>query len=422
MRPARPTRGIWPGVSEVSHLNPSSRNAPQADGDGDPSFTAALLTKATAPAAPDQPCGELFERFAAEHDLTAVAVVDRDNRPVGLLPRAAVAATLAKPLMNDLYRRRPARLLMDPDPLTVDCATPLGAVSRLIAEHKPSALTDGFIITDKGRYYGVGSALDLMATSVALADLRAWQREEAHHKAEAANHAKTAFLANASHEIRTPLNAIMGFAELLLEEGSGPLGSPRYREYAADIVEGGRHLMELINDLLDLSKAEADKLELTETLAEPARIAAAAMRLVGERAAKHGVTLRNLVPRDAPTLLADDRKLRQMLLNLLSNAIKFTLPGGDVALAAEVAPDGGFLFSVADSGVGMTEDEMAQALEPWGQINHALNRKLDGSGLGLPLTKRLAELHGGRLEMSSRPGVGTTVRIYFPAGRVQHKD
>ena len=418
MRPARPTAG----VSGVSRLNPSSWNAPQTDGDGDPSFTAALLTKATAPASPDQPCGEVFERFAAENDLAAIAVIDQGGRPVGLLTRAAVAATLAKPLMNDLYSRRPARLLMDPAPLTVDCGTPLGALSRLIAEQKPTALTDGFIITDQGRYYGVAYALDLMATSVALADLRAWQREEAQKQAEAANHAKTAFLANASHEIRTPLNAIMGFAELLLEEGSGPLGNPRYREYAADIVEGGRHLMELINDLLDLSKAEADKLELTETQVEPARIAAAAMRLVGERAAKHGVTLRNLTPRDAPTLLADDRKLRQMLLNLLSNAVKFTLPGGEVALSAEAAPDGGFFFSVADSGVGMTQDEIVQALEPWGQVNHALNRKLDGSGLGLPLTKRLAELHGGRLEMSSRPGVGTTVRLYFPAQRVQNKD
>lgn len=406
----------------MSRLDPSSWIAPQGrpdgDPDGDPSFTAALLTKAHPPLTPDQPCADAFDRFAAQADLVAIAVVDGDGRPVGLLTRGAVAATLAKPLMNDLYRRRPVRLLMDPDPLTVDWSAPLGQVSRLIAEQKPAALTDGFIITDQGRYYGVASALDLMATSVALADLRAWQREDAHRRAEAANHAKTAFLANASHEIRTPLNAIMGFAELLAAEGSGPLGHPRYREYAADIVEGGKHLMDLINDLLDLSKAEADKLELTETLVEPARIAVAVLRLMEDRAAKHEVTLRNLVARDAPLLRADARKLRQMLLNLLSNAVKFTPPGGETALAAELDVDGGFCFRVADSGVGMTAEEMAQALEPWGQVRHALNRKLAGSGLGLPLTKRLAELHGGRMEMSSQPGVGTTISLCFPAARV----
>lgn len=396
--------------------------------ESDPSFTAALLTKPEPAVGQDTPCGAVFDRLLAQPDLAAIAVVDSQQRPVGLAARTTVSTTLARPLMLDLYRRRPIRLLMDPAPLMVDAATPLGDISRRIASDKPAALTDGFIITDEGRYYGVASALDLMATSVAMADLRAWQREEAQQQAEAAqrqaeqaNRAKTAFLANASHEIRTPLNAIMGFAELLQQEIAGPLGAPVYREYANDIVTGGQHLMELINDLLDLSKAEENRMELAEALVELPRVVIMTLRLLEERAAGHQVQLRNEVPRDLPPILADGRKVRQMILNLLSNAVKFTLPGGTVTVSAQSHPDG-LALVVADSGVGMTEAEMARALEPWGQIDHALNRKLIGTGLGLPLTKRLIELHGGRLEMTSQPGAGTSISLIFPARRLTPLD
>ncbi|MGQ9364768.1 sensor histidine kinase [Azospirillum sp. ST 5-10] len=388
--------------------------------DEDAAFTAARLARPEAPVAPETPGQAVFERFVASPSLHAIAVVE-DGRVVGLVDRAELLTTFAKPLMRDLYARRPVRLLMDAEPLAVEAALTLGEVGQRIAA-KPEALAAGFVVTEGGRYRGVASAMDLMASSVEQADLRARQVEEARAAAEAANRAKTAFLANMSHEIRTPLNAIMGFAEILQQEMAGPLGNDLYREYAGDIVESGRHLMELINDLLDLSKAEADKLDLQEGPVDAARVAHGCVRLVNERAARARVHLEVTVPRDLAPLHADERKLRQMLLNLLSNAVKFTPVGGTVMLAGGLGGDGGVRLSVRDTGVGMTADELAKAMEPWGQVNSALNRRHVGTGLGLPLTRRLIELHGGALETDSVPGRGTTMTLVFPPWRTGNAD
>ncbi|WP_245593594.1 ATP-binding protein [Azospirillum halopraeferens] len=394
------------------------RTAAAAPFDEDAAFTAARLVRAVAPASPDTPGQEVVERFVADPGLHAVAVVDH-GRVVGLVDRAGLLTTFARPLMSDLYGRRPIRLLMDAEPLVVDAALTLGEVGQRIAGEKPEALACGFVITEGGRYRGVASAMDLMASSVEQADVRARQVEEARAAAEAANRAKTAFLANMSHEIRTPLNAIMGFAEILQQEMVGPLGSDIYREYAGDIVESGRHLMQLIDDLLDLSKAEADKLDLHEAPVDAGRIAHGCIRLLSERAARARVHLALDIPRDLPPLWADERKLRQMVLNLLSNAVKFTPVGGTVTLTGGLAADGALRVAVADTGVGMTPAELAQAMEPWGQVHSALNRRHVGTGLGLPLTRRLVELHGGALETDSEPGRGTVMTLVFPAERVQ---
>ncbi len=383
--------------------------------DEDAAPGAARLAVPVPPVGPDALCAALLERFAADPALGAVAVL-ADGRPdgavLGLVDRAALSRS------DPGHRDRPVHRFMDPEPLVVEAALPLVEVGRRIARDKPGALTAGFVVVEGGRYRGVGSGMDLMVASVELAALRTGQFHEALRAAEAATRAKTAFLASMSHEIRTPLNAMMGFAELLEQEVLGPHANPLYREYASDIAESGRHLMALINDLLDLAKAEADRLELKEGQVDVRRVAAGSARLLAERAARAGVRIETALPSGLPPLRADERSLRQMLLNLLSNAVKFTPPDGVVTLSGRVAGDGSLALSVHDTGIGMTPDELAKALEPWGQIDSALSRNHVGTGLGLPLTRRLVELHGGRLEIASSPNDGTTMTLVFPAERV----
>lgn len=385
--------------------------------DEDAAYTAALLAVRVPPVGPDTACGEVLDLFAAVPQLPAIAVVGDGGRILGLLDRAGLSGTLARSPTADLYARRPVKLLMDPAPLVVDAALSLGEVGRSIARDKPDALTAGFVVAEDGRYLGVGSAMELMAKSAEQAELRTRQLEEARRAAEDANRARTGFLANMSHEIRTPLNAMMGFAELLEQEVLGPHSNPLYRDYARDIAESGRHLMELINDLLDLSKAEADRLELNEGTVDVPHVAVICARLLAERASRAHVRIETAVPRGLPVLRADERKLRQMLLNLLSNAVKFTPAEGTVTLSGRVAGDGSLLLSVQDTGIGMTPDELSKSLEPWGQIDSALSRKHIGTGLGLPLTKRLIELHDGRLDIDTAPDRGTTMTLVFPADR-----
>lgn len=237
--------------------------------------------------------------------------------------------------------------------------------------------------------------------------------------AEAANKAKTGFLANMSHELRTPLNAVIGFAEVLEGEVLGPMGNHRYTEYAKDIRESGLHLLSLINDLLDLSKAESGKLELDEREMDPEEAVSQCLSMVQPRAEAADVFLHSRIPAGLPQLYADERKIKQVLLNLLTNAIKFTPAGGEVSAAVEW--DGTHLrFLVADNGIGIAQDDLDKILQPFVQVDSSLNRKYEGTGLGLPLVKSLVELHGGELEIASEPGQGTLVKVQLPAERVRH--
>lgn len=242
-------------------------------------------------------------------------------------------------------------------------------------------------------------------------------REEARQEAEAANRAKTEFLANMSHELRTPLNAIIGFSELMRTEALGPLGSPQYLEYMNDINGSGQHLIQIINDILDMSKIEAGELSPTEDVFDFAEAADLSMRLVADRAQKGEVTLLNTVPPDIANLYADERMIKQILLNLLSNAVKFTPEGGMVTLSAEAASQG-FIFAVADTGCGIPQDKMDIILQPFGQADMTLQRNYEGTGLGLPLVKAMVELHGGTLEIFSREGRGTTTTVRMPGDRI----
>jgi signal transduction histidine kinase len=218
-----------------------------------------------------------------------------------------------------------------------------------------------------------------------------------------------------SHELRTPLNAITGFSELMEHRTYGSLGHPKYEEYATDIKESGRHLLSLINDILDLSKIEAGKLELNRLELDFADVAAACLRIVDERARKAGVSIAtNFTNGGTGTLFADERAIKQILINLLSNAIKFTEAGGTIDIAAGPDDRRGYVVSVVDTGIGIAPDDLPKVIEPFGQVHNVLTRKNSCTGLGLPLSKALAEMHGASFELESAPGVGTTVTMRFP--------
>jgi len=235
--------------------------------------------------------------------------------------------------------------------------------------------------------------------------------------AESANQAKSQFLANMSHELRTPLNAIIGFSEVISSALFGPLDA-RYCDYALDIHGSGHHLLRIINDLLDLSKVEAGRLDLHDTAVPIGAIFETCRRMVGDRAAAAGVTL-DFQPTDLE-VSADELRLGQVLLNLVSNAVKFTPEGGHVTIWAGLALSGEIVISVADTGIGMAQEDIPRALQPFGQIDNSLSRPHGGTGLGLPLALRLIELHGGSLTIDSELGKGTTATVVLPRERTRH--
>ena len=241
---------------------------------------------------------------------------------------------------------------------------------------------------------------------------------EARDQAEYANRAKSEFLANMSHELRTPLNAIIGFSDLVINELCGPVGNSTYVEYAKDINGAGQHLLDLINDILDLSKIESGADELHDEYITVRYVVRSVLTLVKERAREGGVEFVLEAPDDLPALWADERKLKQILINLLSNGIKFTNSGGRVVLKIWCRRDSGYVFQVIDTGIGIALENIPKALAPFQQVDSELNRRYEGTGLGLPLTKALVEMHGGSLDLQSEIGVGTTVTVRFPAERV----
>ncbi|HEV8680853.1 MAG TPA: response regulator [Stellaceae bacterium] len=235
--------------------------------------------------------------------------------------------------------------------------------------------------------------------------------------AEAANRAKSEFLANMSHELRTPLNAIIGFSGMMSDRLFGPLND-RYGEYADIIGDSGRHLLAIITDILDLTKADANRLELAEETVELTRIVELSSRIIREMARKAEIDYVSEVEEDLPQLISDAAKLTQIIVNLLTNAIKFTPPGGRVRLKIAQEDRGGLTFWVEDTGIGMSAEQIPLALSPFGQVDSGLTRKYPGVGLGLPLTKRLIELHGGTIDIASALNRGTTVMFHIPEERV----
>ncbi len=233
----------------------------------------------------------------------------------------------------------------------------------------------------------------------------------------AANRAKSEFLANMSHELRTPLNAIIGFSGMMSDRMFGPLDE-KYAEYANIIGDSGRHLLAIITDILDVSKADADRMMLAEERVAIEDVVELGSKIVEDMARRADIEFVSKMEDGLPPVVADPAKLTQILVNLLSNAVKFTAAGGKVHLSVEHRATHGITFRVADTGIGMSPDQIPIALAPFGQISNSMTRKHDGVGLGLPLTKRLIELHGGTIELDSKPGEGTVASVHLPEWRV----
>jgi two-component system, cell cycle sensor histidine kinase PleC len=244
----------------------------------------------------------------------------------------------------------------------------------------------------------------------------------AKEQADAANHAKSAFLANMSHELRTPLNAIIGFSEMMIKHTFGPIGHDKYDEYLDDIHMSAKHLLEIINEVLDMSKIEAGKVELDEQEIDMHGLIDSVVRIMANRAFGNGLEIREYVAPDLPVLYADPRLVRQILINLLTNAIKYSHKSGVIEISAALDQSGTMQLTVQDYGVGIPKNRIHEAMEPFGQIHDPTrSNEQQGTGLGLPLTKAMAELHGGRLVLESDTGKGTRVTIHFPRERVRLK-
>ncbi len=329
--------------------------------------------------------------------------------------RAPLAFLAVLPLMWAALRR--AQRDTSTVAFILSCFAVWGTLSGAGPFIRPD-LNDSFLLLVA---FMISAAVPSLALSAGVSERRRAEAElrVARDAAEAANGMKSQFLAQMSHELRTPLNAIIGFAEILQSEMLGPLGSVKYRDYATDIHQSGAHLLAVINDILDLSKIEAGHQALDEQDCDVAEIAADMLRLIGERAEARGIHIEKKLRPNLPELRADSRMIRQILLNLLSNSVKFTPAGGVISLSADLLSTGGLCLVVKDTGIGIPEHQHARVLEPFVQVEGAFNRRHPGTGLGLPLSKAFAELHGGRLELVSAVGVGTTATVLFPADRLR---
>jgi len=344
----------------------------------------------------------------------------------GILRRITAAQLLATAICA-LHFTAMAAVTLDPDPLI---PVPEQAMP-------PEWLAVGVALTTL-LILAIGLASSIVDQRVAAASTREAERlrtvvselEETQRRLEATttdltialdaaaagDRAKSQFLATMSHELRTPLNAIIGFAEFVGTDICGPL-SDKQRAYIGDIHRAGTHLLALVNDVLDLSRVDARHLALDEDVVDLGETIDGTLTMVALRAEEAGIELHSAVAADLPLVRADPRRLRQVLLNLLSNALKFTPKGGAVTLTAQ-RRDATIALAVADTGIGMTPEHIAIALAPFGQVDNRLARRYEGTGLGLPLVKRLVELHGGTLAIDSALGRGTTVTVLLPADHI----
>ncbi len=245
--------------------------------------------------------------------------------------------------------------------------------------------------------------------------------QTAMRQAEEANRAKTEFLANMSHELRTPLNAIIGFSEVIEHEILGKAASnPKYVGYARDINDAGCHLLNVINDILDIAKIEVGRLELEEEIFDLENCLDNCVKMLAEHAEKSGVKLIRATPAPLPDFRGDEKKFKQVFLNLLSNSIKFTPEGGSVTLKAEVEEGGALRVTVIDTGIGIAPEDLGKVMAPFMQVESVHSRKYEGTGLGLPISRALTELHGGKFSLTSELDAGTTIITRFPASRLEH--
>jgi Signal transduction histidine kinase len=365
-------------------------------------------------------CAKIYEKLNQPDAPSAVAVVDNEGHVVGLVNRLRFLARYAQRFIPELYDRRSILAMANTHPLVVDEAMTVTGLASMITLDHPDALRECFVVTQAGIYLGIGTSEALIKAKVELLMARETQLHKALVAAEDADRTRSNFLALMSHELRTPLNAIIGFSEVIASEMFGPHQIKRYGDYAGDILGAGRHLLALINDILDLSKSESGQMELFSEPVDLKTLVADCFRLVQGRASEGKVRVHLAVPDGLPAVRADTLRLKQVILNLLTNAVKFTLPGGTVEAGADVENDGGMVIRITDTGIGMEQDMIPVALEPFRQISSPLARNVEGTGLGLSLAKSLTERHGGTIAIDSAPGKGTTVWVRLPPGRVIH--
>jgi len=385
-------------------------------------WTVERLINPLDPIAPTTPCSDAAHILARLDGRLGLPVV-ADGAPLALLSRRHFLTAYSHPLAQAVFERRPIRRFLESigasaAPLVVEASLSLDALKELITTRFPEAVVDGFVIVRQGRYAGVASGADVLASALERARAQMRALETAREDALRASRAKSAFLANMSHELRTPLNAIIGFSELLEQHYAGLLND-RQGEYVGDIRRAGHHLLALINDILDLSKAEAGKLQLVEEEVDLDGVLAAAARMLEPRMRTQKL---RFIHRAAPALVAifaDAQKLSQIAINLLSNAVKFTPADGEIVVESGI--DGRLcpMFVISDTGIGIEPDEIESVLQPFERGRRPAAHAQEGTGIGLPLAKSYVELHGGELTLESALGIGTQVTVRFPAWRTR---
>lgn len=300
----------------------------------------------------------------------------------------------------------------DDDP-NLDVADRLERFYRDVPTLKERTTPGGRVLQIRRRAMASGAIVSVYSD---ITEVKVSERKSilACNQAEMANRSKSEFLANMSHELRTPLNAIIGFSEIISQELFGPIGNEKYLEYMTDIHKSSLHLLSIINDVLDMSKIEAGKFELSKEILKIENVVADVIRMMHEQAASRGIELIPELPDKEVSVCADERAMKQVFLNLLSNAIKFSKEGGKVSIRVIADQPGVAVVRFEDRGIGMNQEELKRALQPFGQAKPATTRNYGGTGLGLPITKGLVEAHGGRLAIDSEAGFGTVVSVLLP--------
>ncbi len=297
---------------------------------------------------------------------------------------------------------------------------PINRISRRVLEFRQGKLFGSTPLPAfaSNELHRLQESVDALGDFLRQREHREAELKAARDAAESANRAKTAFLSNMSHELRTPLNAINGFSEIMSMQLYGPLGDSRYLDHAQHINFSGNHLLAIINDILDISKVEAGKADLKLEDVDLTAAIINSLELVKKQAERKRLQIIKELDADLPDVRADRRRIQQVLLNLISNAVKFTPDGGTVKLSAHADGDRGVEIAIADSGIGIAQDQLESVLKPFGQVESALTRQYDGTGLGLTLAKALVELHGGRLDIRSELNVGTQASFTLPPSLV----